>query len=162
MLKENCTYSNEWDYLGHVGVFPNMSGFDDDNQKDWNQTLVTKINQCSANIFHTSQYGGGSYIKINSKLFPLFKSLKFYDDELKSLSGRFTIEIDDSIEDNIIFVCHRLLKNEVLFVPEFISPTYGDQFWKWTFVEARLVPEEKVNEYKKGLCAYVIIKNYEN
>lgn len=158
MIEENCKFTTEWDYKGHLGT-EGCSPYD--NQVDWNQTLITKINMCSANIYRDSTCGGASFIKINSKLLPLIETLMYYGKNEKTLSGRYRIEIDDTIEEDLVFVYHRLLKNEIEFYPEYLLSTYDkESFWKWTFVEARMIPEEKVNEYKKGLCSCIRIINY--
>lgn len=155
MIKENCKFTIEWDNEGY-------KVWDSPYTGPWTDTLLTKINQCSAMIHKSSQYGGASFIKINSKLLPLIESVYYYNSEEKTLAGRYIIEIDNDIEDNLMFVYHRLLKNEVEFVPEFISPLYDGDFWTFTFVDARMIPKEKVEEYKKGLCTCITIKNYEN
>lgn len=78
-------------------------------QKDWNQTLITKINQMSAMIFQKTHRGGANKIKINSILLPLFKDLEYFnidDYNEMSLAGRYRITIDDSLPKNIVFLSH--------------------------------------------------------
>lgn len=159
MKKEDCKFQNEWDYL----EWSNRSFFPDYNsaQIDWNQTLVTKVNQLSAQIFKSSMSSGGSTIILRPKLLPLIESLEFYNPKDKKLSGRYDVEIDYKIDDDVIFVLHRFIKYGLHFVPEYLSPLYSGEYWTNTYIESFSVKDDIVEEYKKGLCGYITIKNYE-
>jgi hypothetical protein len=90
-----------WDYSypEHIGVFH--------SQKDWNQTLITRINQMSAMILKNTHRGGANKIKINSVLLPLFKDLEYFNVDNYNkmfLSGRYHITIDDSLPKNIVLL----------------------------------------------------------
>jgi hypothetical protein len=74
------------------------------SQKDWNQTLVTKINQISAHIIQHSQYGGANEIMVHPNLFALIATLEYYNPKLEMLSGRYSVTIDESIPKDKIFV----------------------------------------------------------
>ena len=47
-------------------------------QKDWNQTLVTKINQVSAQIHKTTLRGGGNWIVVSSEISAVFDDLEYF------------------------------------------------------------------------------------
>jgi hypothetical protein len=79
------------------------------SQKDWNQTLMTKINQMAAQINKTTYMGGPNKIKINKKLFSLLSDLDYFrvnENGDFTLSGRFHIIIDNSILDDTILIYH--------------------------------------------------------
>lgn len=103
MKKEDCKWNFEWDYKKYLeykkeGIYPESA-----LQEDWNNTLVTKINQCSATIFKASMAGGATTIAIHSNLIPIFESLEYYDITNKTLGGRYIVEIDDNLEPNVIY-----------------------------------------------------------
>ena len=54
---------NEWKYGGASGA--TLQGY---TQKDWNQTLVTKVNQISAQIHKTTLRGGANWIVVSSEV----------------------------------------------------------------------------------------------
>ena len=64
---------------------------------DWNQTLVSKINECSAQVFKANkQFGGADLIEISPNLIDIFESLEYYDSETNTLSGRYDVIINDN------------------------------------------------------------------
>jgi phage pi2 protein 07 len=92
-----------WDY--NYQEYSNVFGL----QKDWNQTLITKINQMSAMIFQKTHRGGANKIKINSVLLPLFHDLEYFNiDDYNEmfLAGRYRITIDDSLPKNIVLLSY--------------------------------------------------------
>lgn len=160
MKKEDCKFNFEWDYLGYLEHIKNEMYPSDFVHTNWNQTLITLINQTSACIFKESMSSGASTIVINSKLLPIFESIEFYNLKDKILSGRYDVEIDNEIEDNVIYILHRFIKFGLHFVPEYLSPLYTGEYWNNTFIESRIVSVDIVEEYKKGLCGYITIKNF--
>ncbi len=82
------------------------------SQKNWNQTLITKINQMGAKIYQSTHMGGPNKIKINEKLFSLLSDLEYFKVDENggfNLAGRFHIIIDNTIAEDIILV---YLENE--------------------------------------------------
>jgi hypothetical protein len=63
-----------WDYEGFKTIAPEGLY---DAQKDWNQTLITKINQTSATIFKATHTGGANVVLIPDTLKELFKTLEY-------------------------------------------------------------------------------------
>ena len=74
-LRKGAAWKARWDYnewkYGAAGGTPFM-GY---TQKDWNQTLVTKINQLSAQIHKTTLRGGANWIVISSEVSAVFDDL---------------------------------------------------------------------------------------
>jgi hypothetical protein len=81
-----------WDYEGYENndKLYNM-------QQDWNQTLITKINQTSATIFKESMKGGANVILIPDTLKEIFKTLEYFsplvEDNYRfgTVSGRYVV-----------------------------------------------------------------------
>lgn len=95
-----------WDYLGY-GEFVNHQTFY--GQNDWNQTLVTKINQLSAQILKSSLRGGANMIKMHPRFLPLFDSLEYFrmlENGKMMLGGKYEIILDENIEENVLLVNH--------------------------------------------------------
>ena len=99
-------FKHEWDYLGWKNQ-PDYSsvGY---YQKDWNQTLLTKINQSSAQIGKESYRGGGNNIFVHPKTFMLLKESEYFhiNGSEAFLAGRFKIHVDESLDPDKIYVKH--------------------------------------------------------
>jgi len=80
----------EWDFtLNHVD--------------GWNETLITKINEVSGHVHHTTLRGGVDTIYINEGILFVFQSLIGFKD--MTLYGRYSIVIDNTLRpDTIICV----------------------------------------------------------
>ena len=148
MKVEDCKYINEWDYKGWM----NMSYPNPDFQNDWNQTLLTKINQTSAMICKTSYYGGANFIQLNSKLLPLIETLEYYNPVLKSLNGRYAVVVNDELEDNVIFLEHTIKDGDWENIVKQIEENCE-------YLKIKSNPPT-LEEYKKGLRGCVKILNY--
>lgn len=93
-----------WNYLGYK-EFDNPSVFY--RQNDWNQTLMTKINQLSAQIHRSTLRGGAYMIKMHPRFLPLFNTLEYFnvsDDGRMTLGGRYEFILDENIEDIVLLV----------------------------------------------------------
>ena len=47
-------------------------------QKDWNQTLITAINQISAQIHKSTLRGGANWIVVSSEISAIFDDLEYF------------------------------------------------------------------------------------
>jgi hypothetical protein len=106
-------YNTSWDYSGYVRAFPHELY---DPQKDWNQTVITKINQISATILKDTVRGGANCIIISESLVEFFNTLEYvhinpiyYEDyyKLGTLAGRYDIFVvrEISLSGEKIYVC---------------------------------------------------------
>lgn len=78
-------------------------------QTDWNQTLMTKINQCGAQLFQERIKNENTQevkrrIIVPTSFKDVFETLMFYDSEKQLHTGRFPVEFNDIIENNEIHV----------------------------------------------------------
>ena len=77
-----------WDYDGYKDTkcYPNSCC-----QKDWNQTLCTKINQTSATIFQDTKKGGANAILIPSNMEDIFKTLEYMTVNIEQYEGYYKL-----------------------------------------------------------------------
>lgn len=74
------------------------------SQKDWNQTLMVKINQSSALILKGNQKSGANKIRCNVKSLSLILDLEYYNKESMILAGKYQIIVDNKISKDELIV----------------------------------------------------------
>jgi hypothetical protein len=135
---------NEWKYGGSGGS--TLQGY---TQKDWNQTLVTKINQISAQIHKTTLRGGANWIVVSSEVSAVFDDLEYFHvsnaapeqdqynmgiEKVGSLAGRYQVYRDPYFPANKILIGHKgksLLDAGYIYapyVPLQLTPTMYNPF----------------------------------
>ena len=147
-LRKGAAWTAKWDYnewrYGNGGVA--FAGY---TQKDWNQTLVTKINQLSAQIHKTTLRGGANWIVVSSEVSAVFDDLEYFHvsnaapeqdqynmgiEKIGSLSGRYQVYRDPYFPSNKILVGHKgksLLDAGYVYapyVPLQLTPTMYNPF----------------------------------
>ena len=135
---------NEWKYGGTGGA--TLQGY---TQKDWNQTLVTKINQLSAQIHKTTLRGGANWIVVSSEVSAVFDDLEYFHvsnaaaeqdsynmgiEKIGSLAGRYQVYRDPYFPAGKILIGHKgksLLDAGYIYapyVPLQLTPTMYNPF----------------------------------
>jgi hypothetical protein len=135
---------NEWKYGGSNGA--TLQGY---TQKDWNQTLVTKINQISAQIHKTTLRGGANWIVISSEISAVFDDLEYFHvsnaepeqdqynmgiEKIGTVGGRYQVYRDPYFPANKILIGHKgksLLDAGYVYapyVPLQLTPTMYNPF----------------------------------
>jgi hypothetical protein len=135
---------NEWKYGGSAGS--TLQGY---TQKDWNQTLVTVINQMSAQIHKTTLRGGANWIVVSSEVSAIFDDLEYFHvsnahpeqdqynmgiEKVGSLAGRYQVYRDPYFPPNKILIGHKgksLLDAGYIYapyVPLQLTPTMYNPF----------------------------------
>jgi hypothetical protein len=135
---------NEWKYGGTAGA--TLQGY---TQKDWNQTLVTKVNQISAQIHKTTLRGGANWIVVSSEVSAVFDDLEYFHvsnaapeqdsynmgiEKIGSLAGRYQVYRDPYFPANKILIGHKgksLLDAGYVYapyVPLQLTPTMYNPF----------------------------------
>lgn len=135
---------NEWRYGGNAGA--TLQGY---TQKDWNQTLVTKINQISAQIHKTTLRGGANWIVVSSEVSAVFDDLEYFHvsnaageqdqynmgiEKIGTLSGRYQVYRDPYFPPNKVLIGHKgksLLDAGYVYapyVPLQLTPTMFNPF----------------------------------
>lgn len=68
-----------WQARWDVNGWRRQAGFSTNyTQKDWNQELMTKINQVSAQIHKTTLRGGANFIVVSSEISAVFDNLEYF------------------------------------------------------------------------------------
>ena len=167
MIKILHKYKFDWDYTGW-----DVSSDSPYTQKDWNQTLITRINQTSANIHKASFTGGGDTIRTNSKIFNIIKTLEYYNLNGDGKLTKFNVVVDDLILGNVIYVYNARTVEDpnFVFVPKvkkikssgtkiFSSPNVVEEvIGEVSFVAGT---KKEIKKFKKSLVGKINIKNYE-
>jgi hypothetical protein len=146
--KEFPKWELSWDYLGWKEVNTRIPTA----QKDWNQTLITNINQLAAQIHRTSMRGGANRILVHPNLEPIFGNMEYYWAAGPSLAGRFLITYTDKIGENEIYVYLEDLLNPVY--KNVVTEGTEDSFSEVT-VQLLLNEDYEGDELQETLKRYV-------
>ena len=96
-------YKINWNYNGWR---KHTSDTSPDTQKDWNQTILTIINQVSANIHQSNLINGGNQIIINERMLNIIKTLEYFSITDNVLSEKYKVVLDETIGDDKIYVVY--------------------------------------------------------
>lgn len=147
-LRKGAAWKARWDYnewkYGNAG-----SAYVGYTQKDWNQTLITKINQVSAQIHKTTLRGGANWIVISSEVSAVFDDLEYFHvsnaapeqdqynmgiEKIGTLQGRYQVYRDPYFPSSKILIGHKgksLLDAGYVYapyVPLQLTPTMYNPF----------------------------------
>ncbi len=145
-LRKVAAWQVRWNYNGwrtQIGAAHPYT------QKDWNQTLITKVNQVSAQIHKTTLRGGANFIVVSSEISAIFDDLEYFhvsdanpeEDEYNmgiekvgTLQGRYQVYRDPYSPYNSIIIGHKgksLLDTGYIYapyVPLQLTPTMYNPF----------------------------------
>jgi hypothetical protein len=145
-LRKGAAWSLRWDYNGWKRV---ANGSINYNQKDWNQTLITAINQVSAQIHKSTLRGGANWIVVSSEISAIFDDLEYFHvsnaapdqdqynmgiERVGTLSGRYQVYRDPYFPPNTVLMGHKgssLLDTGYVYapyVPLQLTPTMYNPF----------------------------------
>jgi hypothetical protein len=149
-LRRGAAWRLSWDYAGVTG-----RGIDTQNsaafytQKEWNQTLITAINQVSAQIHKATLRGGANWIVCSAEVSAIFDDLEYFHvsnaapeqdkfnmgiERVGSLSGRYQVYRDPYFPADTILMGHKgtsLLDTGYIYapyVPMQLTPTMYNPF----------------------------------
>ena len=144
-LRKGAAWQIRWDYNGWKRL-ANNNGY---TQKDWNQTLMTAINQISAQIHKATLRGGANFIVVSSEVSAIFDDLEYFHvsnaapeqdqynmgiERVGSLSGRYTVYRDPYAPSYSVLIGHKgksLLDTGYIYapyVPMQLTPTMYNPF----------------------------------
>ena len=147
-LRTGAAWKLRWDYNGWKRAAAG-GGFNAYTQKEWNQTLITKINQVSAQIHKSTLRGGANFIVVSSEVSAIFDDLEYFHvsnaapeqdqynmgiEKVGSLGGRYTVYRDPYSPANTIVIGHKgksLLDTGYIYapyVPLQLTPTLQNPF----------------------------------
>ena len=131
-LRKAAPWQARWDVNG----WRRMAAFSTNyTQKDWNQELITKINQISAQIHKSTLRGGANFIVVSSEISALFDNLEYFHvsdasaesdeynmgiEKIGSLSGRYQVYRDPYSPYWSIIIGHKgksLLDTGYIYAP---------------------------------------------
>jgi hypothetical protein len=144
-LRKGAAWNLRWDYNGWRRI-ANQASY---TQKDWNQTLITAINQLSAQIHKSTLRGGANWIVVSSEVSAIFDDLEYFHvsnaapdqdqynmgiERVGTLSGRYQVYRDPYFPANQVLVGHKgtsLLDTGYIYapyVPLQLTPTMYNPF----------------------------------
>ena len=147
-LRKGAAWQLRWDYNGWKRA-NNGGGFNAYTQKEWNQTLITRVNQISAQIHKATLRGGANFIVVSSEVSAIFDDLEYFHvsnaspeqdqynmgiEKIGSLGGRYTVYRDPYAPANSIIIGHKgksLLDTGYIYapyVPLQLTPTLQNPF----------------------------------
>ena len=145
-LRKGAPWQARWDVNG----WRRMAAFSTNyTQKDWNQELMTKVNQISAQIHKSTLRGGANFIVVSSEISALFDNLEYFHvsdasaesdqynmgiERIGALSGRYQVYRDPYAPHWSIIIGHKgksLLDTGYIYapyVPMSLTPTMFNPF----------------------------------
>jgi hypothetical protein len=147
-LRKGAAWNLRWDYNGWKrGTTANpLTQY---TQKDWNQTLMTAINQISAQIHKSTLRGGANWIVVSSEISAIFDDLEYFHvsnaapeqdqynmgiERVGTLGGRYQVYRDPYFPANQVLLGHKgtsLLDTGYVYapyVPLQLTPTMYNPF----------------------------------
>jgi hypothetical protein len=145
-LRKAAAWQLRWDYNGWRKASSAASPY---TQKDWNQTLITKINQISAQIHKSTLRGGANFIVVSSEISAIFDDLEYFHvsdaspeqdqynmgiEKIGTLSGRYQVYRDPYAPSYSMIIGHKgksLLDTGYIYapyVPLQLTPTMYNPF----------------------------------
>ena len=147
-LRKGAAWTLRWDYNGWKrGTSSNpLTQY---TQKDWNQTLITAINQLSAQIHKSTLRGGANWIVVSSEISAIFDDLEYFHvsnaapeqdqynmgiERVGTLAGRYQVYRDPYFPPNTVLIGHKgnsLLDTGYVYapyVPLQLTPTMYNPF----------------------------------
>jgi hypothetical protein len=147
-LRKGAAWTLRWDYNGWKrGTAANpLTQY---TQKDWNQTLITAINQLSAQIHKSTLRGGANWIVVSSEISAIFDDLEYFHvsnaapeqdqynmgiERVGTLAGRYQVYRDPYFPPNTVLIGHKgnsLLDTGYVYapyVPLQLTPTMYNPF----------------------------------
>ncbi len=117
-LIQEAMFEARWDYQG---MQDNVNFFG--TQKDWNQTLITRINEISAQIHKATLRGGANWVICSAEAGAIFDDLEYFHvdgsaspetekynlgmEKIGQLGSRYTVYKDPYLPSNIVLVGHK-------------------------------------------------------
>jgi hypothetical protein len=145
-LRKAAAWQLRWDYNGWRRASSAASPY---TQKDWNQTLITKVNQLSAQIHKSTLRGGANFIVVSSEISAIFDDLEYFHvsdanpeqdeynmgiERIGTLGGRYQVYRDPYAPAYSMIVGHKgksLLDTGYIYapyVPLQLTPTMYNPF----------------------------------
>jgi len=130
-LRRGAAWTLRWDYNGlrkQTNVYYGT-------QKDWNQTLMTKINQISAQIHKSTLRGGATWVVVSPEVSAVFDDLEYFHvsnaapeqdkynmgiEKIGVLQNRYQVYRDPYSPPNTVLIGHKgssILESGYIYAP---------------------------------------------
>jgi hypothetical protein len=145
-IRKAAAWQLRWDYNGWRKASSAASPY---TQKEWNQTLITRVNQISAQIHKSTLRGGANFIVVSSEISAIMDDLEYFHvsdanpeqdqynmgiERVGSLSGRYQVYRDPYAPFYSMIIGHKgksLLDTGYIYapyVPMQLTPTMYNPF----------------------------------
>lgn len=145
-LRKSAAWQARWDYNGWQRLGTTSTVY---TQKDWNQTLMTKINQLSAQIQKATLRGGANIAVVSAEVSAVLNDLEYFHvsdasaesleynmgiEKIGSLLGRYQVIVDPYAPHWSIILAHHgtsLLDTGYIYapyIPMALTPTMYSPF----------------------------------
>ncbi|MBP5724028.1 MAG: hypothetical protein J6X18_10715 [Bacteroidales bacterium] len=145
-LRKAAAWQARWDYNGWQRLGTSSTVY---TQKDWNQTLMTKINQLSAQIQKATLRGGANIAVVSAEVSAVLNDLEYFHvsdasaesleynmgiEKIGSLQGRYQVIVDPYAPHWSIILAHHgtsLLDTGYIYapyIPMALTPTMFNPF----------------------------------
>lgn len=131
-LRKAGAWTRRWDYYGWRKAASASNAY---TQKDWNQTLITLVNQISAQIQKSTLRGGANFIVVSTEISAIFNDLEYFHvsdasaeqdqynmgiEKIGSLLGRYQVYVDPYAPPVSMIIGHKgksLLDTGYIYAP---------------------------------------------
>ena len=145
-IRKAAAWQLRWDYNGWRKAATSANPY---TQKEWNQTLITRLIQVSAQIHKSTLRGGANFIVVSSEISAIFDDLEYFHvsdanpeqdsynmgiERIGSLSGRYQVYRDPYAPAYSVIIGHKgksLLDTGYIYapyVPLQLTPTMYNPF----------------------------------
>lgn len=145
-IRKSAPWTARWDYNGWQRLGTTSTVY---TQKDWNQTIMTKINQISAQIQKSTLRGGANWIIVSAEISAVLNDLEYFHvtdasaesdtynmgiEKIGALQGRYNVTVDPYAPHWSLIMGHHgtsLLDTGYIYapyVPMALTPTMYNPF----------------------------------
>lgn len=145
-LRKAAPWQARWDYNGWQRIGTPSTVY---TQKDWNQTLMTKINMISAQIQKSTLRGGANFIVVSAEISAVLNDLEYFHvtdaqaesdqynmgiEKIGALQGRYSVVVDPYAPHWSLIMGHHgtsLLDTGYIYapyIPMALTPTMYNPF----------------------------------
>lgn len=145
-IRKAAPWKARWDYNGWQRLGTTSTVY---TQKDWNQTLMTKINQISSQIQKSTLQGGANWIVVSAEISAVLNDLEYFHvtdasaerdtynmgiEKIGALQGRYNVTVDPYAPHWSLIMGHHgtsLLDTGYIYapyVPMALTPTMYNPF----------------------------------
>lgn len=145
-LRKAAPWTARWDYNGWQRLGTTSTVY---TQKDWNQTLITKVNMLSAQIQKSTLRGGANYVVVSAEISAVLNDLEYFHvtdasaesmeynmgiEKIGSINGRYQVIVDPYAPHWSLIMGHHgtsLLDTGYIYapyIPMALTPTMYNPF----------------------------------